>query len=165
MGDDEIRSRAFRGAALKSESYRTVGVLVLLSGLLVYAVARGIVAGQFRLLVLAILFTLVAIAYEWYMLNRINAAIRLDRRIPEVVWLANVLIETQIPTLALFLLIRSHLVSPYVALVAPAVFFYFYFIILSILRLSPLYSVTTGISAGIGYAIVTAYAFSDETAA
>ncbi len=162
MSSDEIRSQAFRRAALKSESYRTMGVLVLLAGLFLYTIVRGIAAGQFLLLVVAIVFALIAIAYEWFMLNRIKAAIREDRSIPEAIWLANVVIETQIPTLAIFLLIRSHMISPYVALIAPSVMFYFYFIILSTLRLSRVYSIATGISAAAGYALVISYALSAE---
>ena len=162
MSADGIRSKAFRRAALKSESYRTLGVLVFLAALVIYGVVRGIVSQQFRLLLVTILIALVAVAYEWYMFSRVNAAIRDEKELPKLIWLVNVLIETQIPTLVLFLLIRSKIVSPYVALIAPAVLFYFYFVILSTLRLSRVLSILTGVFAGLGYLAVILFALSSE---
>ena len=162
MSADEIRSKAFSRAALKSESYRTLGVLVFLAALVIYGVVRGIVSQQFRLLLVTILIALVAVAYEWYMFSRVNAAIRDEKELPKLIWLVNVLIETQIPTLVLFLLIRSKIVSPYVALIAPAVLFYFYFVILSTLRLSRVLSILTGVFAGLGYLAVILFALSSE---
>ena len=162
MSADGIRSKAFRRAALKSESYRTLGVLVFLAALVIYGVVRGIVSQQFRLLLVTILIALVAVAYEWYMFSRVNAAIRDEKELPKLIWLVNVLIETQIPTLVLFLLIRSKIVSPYVALIAPAVLFYFYFVILSTLRLSRVLSILTGVFAGLGYLAVILFVLSSE---
>ena len=46
----------------------------------------------------------------------------------------NVLVESQLPTLGLLLLLASHWMTPYQVLVAPAVFIYFLFIVLSTLR-------------------------------
>jgi serine phosphatase RsbU (regulator of sigma subunit) len=54
-------------------------------------------------------------------------------------------------------LVESHVVSPQDALVAPAVFLYFIFIILSTLRLSPGLSLATGFLSAVGYVAVVFY--------
>jgi len=50
MGAASIESDAFERAALRSESYRIQTLLGLLGVLLVYAAARGLTTGEFRLL-------------------------------------------------------------------------------------------------------------------
>jgi serine phosphatase RsbU (regulator of sigma subunit) len=63
------------------------------------------------------------------------------------------------PSVALLVLTNSAFMGPYRALVAPAMLSYFFFIILSTLRLSPLLSLLTGIFAAGGYLFVVAYTF------
>lgn len=152
-----IESRAFQRAALKSESRRITGLLVLLGALLLYTIVRGLAVGQLRLLLAGTLLLALAIAYEAFMLFVVKGALLREKDVPQAVWMLNVLIETQIPTLALFLLIRSQLMNPFQVLVAPAMLVYFIFIILSTLRLSRGLSFLTGLLAAAGYLAVTFY--------
>src|SRR6185369_3853877 len=68
-----------------------------------------------------------------------------------------VFLESQIPTVALFLLLGGPWLSPFQALVAPAVLVYFLLIILSTLRLSPTLTMLTGVLSAAGYLLVTFY--------
>jgi serine phosphatase RsbU (regulator of sigma subunit) len=154
---EQLESRAFQRAALKSESYRILGLLGLLGALMLYAIARGLAALQFRLLLAETLLLTLAICYEALMLRVVKGALQRERDVTRVIWVLNVLLETQIPTIALFLLIKSGLMSPYHVLVAPAMLIYFFFIILSTLRLSPLLSSLTGLAAALGYLAITFY--------
>jgi serine phosphatase RsbU (regulator of sigma subunit) len=159
MGALTIDSGAFERAALKSESYRIQVLLGLLGVLLVYAAARGLTAGQFRLLLGEALLLGLAIAYKVGKLVVVRGALRRGRAAPRATWaVTGILVETQIPTLALFISIEGGLMNPYRALVAPALLVYFLFIILSTLRLSPRLSMLTGLLSALGYLAVTFYA-------
>ena len=157
MSVKQMESRAFERAALKSESHRITGLLVLLGALLLYTIVRGLAAGQLRLLLAGTLLLALAIAYEAFMLFVVKSALRREKDVPQAVWVLNVFLETQIPTLALFLLIRSRMMNPFEVLVAPAMLVYFIFIILSTLRLSHGLSFLTGLLAAAGYLAVTFY--------
>ncbi len=50
MSDANLESKAFYRATLKSESYRTGGLLGLLGILLAYTIVRALAFGEFRLL-------------------------------------------------------------------------------------------------------------------
>jgi serine phosphatase RsbU (regulator of sigma subunit) len=157
MSTGQIESWAFQRAALESESRRTLGLVCLLGALALYTVARGLAAGEFRLLLAQTVLLALALVYEGFMLAVVKRALRTGRDVPQAVWALNVFVETQIPTVALFLLLDSRLMSPQQVLVAPAVFAYYLFIILSTLRLSPILSLWTGLSAGLGYLAVAGY--------
>src|SRR3954466_9032447 len=157
----QIESDAFERAALRSESYRIQALLGLLGVLLVYAVARGLVTRQFRLLFGEALLLGLAVAYKVSKLVVIRGALRWGRPVRQATWaIAGILVETQIPTLALFISIEGGLTSPDRMLVAPAMLVYFFFIILSTLRLSPGLSLLTGLLSALGYLAVTFYAVS-----
>ena len=158
MGVGQIESWAFQRAALESESRRILGLLCLLGALALYTLARGLAAGELRLLMAQTLLLALALAYEGFMLAFVRRALRTGEDVPQAVWVLNVFVETQLPTAALFLLIESRWMSPHQSLVAPAVLVYYFFIILSTLRLSPVLSLWTGLSAALGYLAVTAYA-------
>ena len=98
-------------------------------------------------------------AYEGLMLRFISRRIADERRVANWIWTANIFIETLFPTAALVLLVESGYLPPYQALVAPAALFYFFFIILSTLRLSPPLSRLTGLLSGVGYMAATAYVY------
>jgi serine phosphatase RsbU (regulator of sigma subunit) len=157
MSVDPIESKAFQRAALKSESYRILGLLCVLGGLFLYAIARGVVTGELRLLLTQILLLAVAAGFEGGMLMIVRRAIRLERDIPQSVWLAMVFVETLLPTIAIFMLTESRYTTPYQALVAPVVLVYFFLIILTALRLSPSLSLLTGLLSALGYLAATLY--------
>jgi serine phosphatase RsbU (regulator of sigma subunit) len=91
------------------------------------------------------------------MLARVNRRIAAGGDLPAWGWKVNLFFETLFPTLALFWLTESGLLGPYRTLVAPAILTYFFFILLSTLRLNPSLSLWTGLLSGAGYAGVTAY--------
>ena len=163
MSDITMKAGAFRRAALDSESYRITGLLCVLGAMLLYAVARGVAAGQSRLFLAQTLLVALAIAYEACVLVAVKRALRRGGDVPPALRALNVFIETQTPTLALFILIRSGLMSPSHALVAPAMLVYFFFITLSALRLSPGLSFLTGLSAAAGYLAVAFYTVASYT--
>lgn len=166
MGVRQIDSDAFRRAELGSESYRVLGLLGLLGVLLVYAVARGLALGQLRLLLAEALLLGLAIAYKLFKLSVVRRALREGRDVPQTAWaVVGIFVETQIPTVALFISIEGGLMSPDRLLVAPAILIYFFFIILSTLRLRPGLSLLTGLLSSLGYLAVTFYAATNYPAA
>lgn len=155
MSFQKIESQAFQRAELKSESHRIAGLLVLLGALMFYVVLRGAVTGEYRLLAAQMAVLVVAAAYEVVMLVTVRRALKNETEVSIGIVMLNVLIEAQLPTIAIVLLIKSGLVEPHIALVSPAVLLYFFFIILSTLRLSPGLCILTGLAAVAGYAGVT----------
>ena len=158
MNLNNLESHGFYRATLNSEWYRIAGLLGVLGLLLVYTIARALAFGEFRLLLAQTLVLAIAIAHETIMLWAIRRALDHDRDILPVAWMLNVLVESQLPTVALFLLLASQWLTPSQVLVAPAVMVYFLFIILSTLRLSPSLTVLTGLLSALGYLMVAFYA-------
>lgn len=157
MSEDAVKSEAFRRAALTSESYRTTGLLCLLGALAIFVVVRGLASKDFLLVALQFAFLVVVTAHELMMLRAIRRALRDGSVIKTDKWVLNVFLESQIPTVALLLLLSGPWLSPYQVLVAPAVLVYFLLIILSTLRLSPTLTTLTGLLSALGYLFVTFY--------
>lgn len=135
-----------------------VAVIGLLATGLAIVVARLIVTRQTQLLIASVLVLAAAIAYEAFMLSFVRRRLRRDDKLPTFALALNLLIETQIPTLGLVLLIQGGMMSPNRALVAPAMIAYFFFIIVSTLRLSPVLCLLTGLLSAVGYVAVGFYA-------
>jgi len=157
MSEDAVKSEAFQRAALTSESYRTTGLLCLLGALAIFVVVRGLANKDFLLLALQFAFIAVVVGHELIMLRAIRRALRDGTVIKTDKWVLNVFLESQIPTVALLLLLSGPWLSPYQVLVAPAVLVYFLLIILSTLRLSPTLTTLTGLLSALGYLFVTFY--------
>ncbi len=157
MGKDALNSGAFRRATLTSESYRTTGLLCLLGTLAIFVVVRGSATGDLLIVVLQFAFLVFVIAHEVVMLRALRRALRDGSEIASEKWVFNVFLESQIPTVALLLLIGGPWLSPYQALVAPAVLVYFLLIILSTLRLNPGLTLLTGLLSALGYLLLTFY--------
>ena len=157
MSEDALKSEAFRRAALTSESYRSTGVLFLLGALAIFVIARGIASGNSPLVILQFLFLGLVIAHELIMLRAIRTALRGDGEVARDKWVLNVFLESQIPTIALLLLLGGPWLTPYQVLVAPALLIYFLLIILSTLRLDPTLTVLSGLLSALGYLFVTFY--------
>src|SRR5262245_4171679 len=156
----EIRSKAFKEAALRSERVRIIGVLSTLALLLLIVVARALAPSgslEIRYLPGLLLLIGVMIGYEAIMLARVNRHIASQQEFPAWGWKVNLFVEAVFPTLALLWFTESPLLGPYRTLVAPAVFTYFFVILLSTLRLNPSLSRWTGLLSGAGYGAVTAY--------
>ena len=157
MTDAGIEHKAFIRAALASERYRILCLLGVLGALMVGLIIRNLALGQLRLLYVQTLVLTVVIAYEVFALAIVKKAQRLEQSVPRSIWYINILVDSGLPTIALFILIESQLMGAYEALVAPAVFLYFIFITLSTLRLSPRLSLLTGLMSCLGYLAASFY--------
>src|SRR6185369_15005226 len=157
MGEEAWRTRAFKRASLKSEAYRVVGLLYVLAGAAVFVLVRGIVTKQYLLLAAQLVALGFVIAHEAVMLRAIRGALEDDEDLTPELWIFNVLIESQVPTVALFILLLAQWLTPWQVLVAPAIVVYFLFIILSILRLRPALTVVMGLLSALGYLFVALF--------
>ena len=163
-----LQSGAFERASLKSESYRVVAMLCVLAAITVFVVVRGVATQNYVLLIGQIIILAFVIAHESVMLHAIKTALRLEEPVVPELWVFNVFIESQLPTVALFVLLLAQWMTPYEVLVAPAIAIYFLFITLSTLRLRPALTLVTGLLSALGYLFVTFYVhlrFSDATTA
>ena len=162
-----MQSGAFERASLKSESYRVYALLFVLGVITVFVVVRGVATQNYLLLIGQIIVLALVIAHESVMLHAIKTALRDDVTVMPELWAFNVLIESQLPTVALFVLLLTEWTTPYQVLVAPAIVLYFLFITLSTLRLRPGLTVVTGFLSAVGYLVVVFYvhlSFTDSTA-
>jgi serine phosphatase RsbU (regulator of sigma subunit) len=150
-GAAALETTAFRQAVLKSERSRIIGVLIAIASIAVIVVARDLAAGFIRHIIVFVPFLAIIATYERVMLTAVNRAIKLDRDLWPGLRLLNVFLETQFPTIAMVLMGRVPALGPHGALVTPALLTYFFFIILSTLRLDPRLSVLTGVFSAIGY--------------
>ena len=157
MSADALQSRAFERASLKSESQRVTALLGILVALLIFVIVRGVATENYLLLGVQAVMLLLVIAHETVMSRAIKAALRDNDAVKPELWVVNVFVESQLPTLALFVLLIAGWMSPYPVLVAPAIAIYFLFITLSTLRLSPSLTFTTGLLSALGYLFVTFY--------
>ena len=161
-----LQSGAFERASLKSESHRVFALLCVLIVIAILAVVRGVVTQNYVLLIGQIVVLAFVIAHESVMLHAIKSALRYDENVLPELWVFNVFIESQLPTVALFVLLLTQWMTPYQVLVAPAIVLYFLFITLSTLRLSPTLTLVTGVLSAAGYLLVTFYVhlkFKDAT--
>ncbi len=152
-----MQSRAFERASLKSEAYRVIALLCVLGVLTIWVVIRGVVEQNYLLLIGQAIILAFVISHESVMLHHIKSALRDDVTVVPELWVFNVFIESQLPTLALFVLLLAQWMTPYQVLVAPAIVIYFLFITLSTLRLRPSLTLITGILSALGYLFVTFY--------
>jgi serine phosphatase RsbU (regulator of sigma subunit) len=155
--DDLLRSRAFERASLKSESYRIVALLCVLGALLLFVIARGITTQNYLLFAAQAAVLVLVMAHELVMLRAVRSALREDAGVLPELWVFNILIESQLPTVALLVLLLAQWMTPYQVLVAPAIVVYFLFITLSTLRLRPSLTFLTGLLSALGYLFVTLF--------
>ena len=153
--DDLLQSRAFERASLKSESYRIVALLCVLGAILLFIVIRGVATQRYLLLGGQAVVLALVIAHEFVMLRAVRSALRDDTGVLPELWVFNVLIESQLPTVALLVLLLAQWITPYQVLVAPAIAVYFLFITLSTLRLRPSLTFLTGLLSALGYLFVS----------
>lgn len=154
MSATTFSSKAFHGATLKSEAYRSLGILCLLGALLIFVVVRGVLKRDSVLVVAEFTILAVAIAHEIYMWRAVRKALKGDREVSLEEWVVNIFIESQIPTVALFVLMTVGWLKIYQVLVAPAILIYLLLIILSTLRLKPMLTFLTGLLSASGYLFV-----------
>ena len=162
MIDSDMKPQAVRLAELRSECTRIKALLGVFASLLGLVVIRGIMSlmhgqhGQawpFAVLLAAIT------AYEVIWLRVVRRAISTGRELAGATWVANITIESLLPTAALFLQVHSPFFGPGWALTSPEVLLYLLFIILSTLHLDPALSRLAGILSAGEYAAVSLYIF------
>jgi serine phosphatase RsbU (regulator of sigma subunit) len=157
MSAHALQSKAFEQASLKSESYRVIALLCVLVAIVIFVIARGVATQNYLLMVAQTVVLGFVIAHEGVMLRASRSAIRDDTDVMPELWVFNVLIESQIPTVALFVLLLTQWMTPHQVLVAPAVALYFLFITLSTLRLRPSLTLITGVLSALGYLFVAGF--------
>jgi PAS domain S-box-containing protein len=158
----DISDAAFRKAALQSERTRILGLLFVLAGVFLVVLTRALITGvQAQLAVLPRFIALLsaAAAYEGLVLAIVGRALRRGSDLPDWVWAVNIGAEALIPTVGVLALTESRFIGPYGALAAPAAHAYYFFIILSALRLRPVLCFFTGLATALAFAAVTAYTF------
>ena len=152
--NEQIQSPAFHHAMLRSERTRIIGVVW--GVLLLLTAAGAIVAivqdpGQTDLFIQILILSACVIMYELLMLGIVEYHIRRHSDLALWAWTLNLFIETLAPTILLLLLTQSSFIGPYRALTAPAALLYFFFIVLSTLRLAPPLCILTGFFSFAGY--------------
>ena len=160
--DSVTTSRSFQLAELRSECARVTALLGVFASLLALTLIRGLVsimhghtgaAWPFALLLTGMT------AYELQWRRLVQRAIRLNLNFSTRAWATNILIESLLPTVALFLEVHTSFIGPERALTSPVILAYFLFIVLSTLHLSSQLSRLSGIFAATGYAAVSIYVF------
>lgn len=153
-------SIAFREAQLKSERLRIWIVLAAIgTAFLLRATRAATVGGHENLTSLYMTAGLLALfaAYELAMLHKINRAMLARREMSDSVWLANTILETTLPALAVAFISSVSIDPVYRPLANPAGLGFFLFISLSTLRLNPTLCRISGLTAAISYLAAAAY--------
>lgn len=160
MTDVRMESISLREAGLKSERLRIWIVLAAIgTAFLLRAMRAATVGGHENLMSLYMTAGLLALfaAYELAMLRKINRAILARRDISDSVWLANTILETTLPALAVAFISSASINPVYRPLANPAGLGFFLFISLSTLRLSPTLCWISGLTAALSYLAAAAY--------
>jgi serine phosphatase RsbU (regulator of sigma subunit)/protein-S-isoprenylcysteine O-methyltransferase Ste14 len=132
-----IESDAFHAAALRSEQFRILGVLMILAFLCLTSIARALIFpqhGDSQRLGLYLAVLMAAAAFEGLMLRLAQRA----GRVRLWAWSLSTVVECSFPTLVLLGLTGDKAyVGPYRAMVSSSALIYFLFIILATMRLNP----------------------------
>lgn len=161
---DPVLEQDLHFEILKSERYRSlllIGVFLLaiamfITATLIWNVAlpkEGAAARETvpleRVAVGAVTTSLGVIAYECFVFFFLNRRLQSRRRMPGLFQYGNTFVEISIPSLIVYYFSES--IDPVIAFNSPAVWIYFFFIILSVLRLSLSVSLFTGAVAACEY--------------
>jgi serine phosphatase RsbU (regulator of sigma subunit) len=160
MTDVCAESIAFREARLKSERLRIWIVLAAIgAAFLLRAMRAATVGGRENLKSLYMTAGLLALlgAYELAILRGIDRAIQTHRDFANWVWLANTILETTLPAVAVAFISSASIVPAYRPLANPAALGFFLFISLSTLRLNPMLCWVSGLTAAVSYLAAAAY--------
>ena len=161
MSPHEIQSKAFALATLRSEKIRVAGLIIVGFAVALILVIRAWVGSSddrywiYRNQLLLACF----IGYEALMFYLVRHCSCCHCDVPSWLQHANVFVETSFPTIAILIMTASSAVGPYRALSAPVILVYFFFIILSALRLTPDLCFLTGFTATVGYLAATGYTY------
>ena len=149
-GSLPIEIPAFQRAQLRSEMLRIMVVIAAVLALLLLQATRMLIlhAQEDRmLLAVQSVLALSLILYELFVLRSAQRALGGRSAVSRFVWLSPIVFESAIPSLGIGMLASPAIASPYRPLANPVVLTFFFFIILSVLRLSPSASVLSGFMA------------------
>lgn len=155
-----IESSAFQQALLKSERLRVLIVLGTIAVALLLRTVRTLLGGgSENVSSWLITFALLGLfsIYELAMLKAVNRSIRKGQDLGNSVWISNTIVETLMPALGLVLISSSSIDLAYRPLANPAILYFFFFIILSVLRLNPTLCRLSGLVAATSYLIAATY--------
>src|SRR5215831_16126028 len=145
-----IETPAFQQAQLRSEMVRIMVVIAAVVALLFLQAVRMLVlhAKEDRMhLAVQTTLALLLVLYELFVLRSAKRALVGRSAVSRFVWLSPIVLESAIPSLGIGMLASSAIASPYRPLANPVVLTFFFFIILSVLRLSPSASLLSGFMA------------------
>ena len=147
-----IQSDAFDQAALRSDRYRTLGMLCICGVFIVIDIISGVFSSlDSAMFVHGIAYWSGLAVYEGILLSITAQAQWQGRQVRPWVWAFNAVVESLLPTVALLGLTAASYMGPYRALVSASAAIYFLLIILSTLRLSPGLCILSGLSSAAGY--------------
>ncbi len=156
----EPQSTALRDARLRSERIR---ILILIGVAAVVLVLRSTVTAIFpspeniHLWVIGSSLVACFIAYESIMVRAVNQALANGRDLPKRAWLVSTVVESSVAAFAVALLSGSSIPAEYKPLTNPSFLLFFFFIILSTLRLEPVLCRLSGLVAALTYLAAALY--------
>jgi serine phosphatase RsbU (regulator of sigma subunit) len=156
MNHLHLQSPAFQQALLRSERLR-IRILVglILAAFVVRSIRTAILYNQQnrQLWVVTSAIIVVFVCYELLILRAVERRIQDGHDLPRGLWIANAVVETCIPAIAMVLLSGGSIEAAYKPLANPVVLLYFLFILLSTLRLDPSVCILSGSVAAVSYLV------------
>jgi serine phosphatase RsbU (regulator of sigma subunit) len=156
MTRHRIDSAAFHKALLKSEHHRILGVIAFVAFFTAAIVIRIAVYGS-KMSPWGIGASVVLIAYELLMLWLVDRCLKEKQKLPRGLWFVSLLLEFSFPAIGMALLSSPRLIVVYRPIATPWVLAFFAFLILSVLRLSPVACRVAGGIAAIYYLAAAFY--------
>jgi len=160
MSELHEKSAAFQQALLKSERLRILIFLGAIGAAFVTQTIRTIIPHSpedLHLWLLTFLLIALFVGYESLMLRAVNHAIQIGGDLKNATWISNIIVESCLPALGVAFLSSASIEPAYRPFVNPAVLVFFLFIILSTLRLNPMYSRVSGLAAAVSYLAAAVY--------
>jgi serine phosphatase RsbU (regulator of sigma subunit) len=112
---------------------------------------------NFHLWVIGTALVVCFIAYEAFVVRAVNSAIANGRDLPKTAWLVSTVVESSVAAFAVALLSSSSIPTEYKPLTNPSFLLFFFFIILSTLRLEPVLCRLSGFVAALTYLAAAVY--------
>ena len=148
-------SPAFRTALLKSERKRIQGVIAFIAFFTILKIVRIFLFGS-AMSRWGILAAALMILLELRFLKAVDEALRTGREIAHSVWYLTTILELLFPAVGVAFWASTRLLPDYRPLATPWVLAFFPLILLSVLRLSPILPMVSGIISATTY-LISAY--------
>jgi len=155
MIDPQADSLAFRKALLESERRRIYGITAFLVVFIVAAIIR-IFLFPTHMNRSGVLFLLLVVAYEQWMLSVVKKALKTGDDVPDARWMFSIILEIAVPAMGVAYFSSPRLAMEYRPIATSWVLGFFPMIMLSVLRLNPRVSRIAGVAAAAGF-LASAY--------